>query len=90
MNGCSQANGGAGGIRPLEVLYGGAPLLGVNGVCIIGHGSSNAKAVSAALAVASQAVRGGLTASIGGRVGTERSGDATSGGVAGHDVDGSA
>lgn len=44
--------------------YGGAPLLGVNGVCIIGHGSSNAKAVSAALRVAAQAVRGGLTRAI--------------------------
>jgi len=25
--------------------YGGAPLLGVDGVCLIGHGGSNAKAV---------------------------------------------
>jgi glycerol-3-phosphate acyltransferase PlsX len=32
--------------------YGGAPLLGVNGVCIISHGSSNAKAVMNALLVA--------------------------------------
>lgn len=31
--------------------YGGAPLLGVNGVCIIGHGSSNAKAVRNAIRV---------------------------------------
>lgn len=44
--------------------YGGAPLLGVNGVCIIGHGSSKAKAVSNAIAVAAQAGRGGLTAQI--------------------------
>lgn len=44
--------------------YGGAPLLGVNGVCIIGHGSSGADAVSAAIRVAAQAVRGGLTAQI--------------------------
>jgi glycerol-3-phosphate acyltransferase PlsX len=41
--------------------YGGAPLLGVNGVCIIGHGSSRAKAVSNAIRVAAQAGRGGLT-----------------------------
>ncbi|PKQ17371.1 MAG: phosphate--acyl-ACP acyltransferase [Actinobacteria bacterium HGW-Actinobacteria-7] len=41
--------------------YGGAPLLGVNGVCIIGHGSSSATAVSNALRVAVSAVRGGLT-----------------------------
>lgn len=41
--------------------YGGAPLLGVNGVCIIGHGSSKAKAVANAVKVAAQAGRGGLT-----------------------------
>ena len=41
--------------------YGGAPLLGVAGVCIIGHGSSNARAVANALRVAAQAVRGDLT-----------------------------
>lgn len=44
--------------------YGGAPLLGVDGVCIIGHGSSGARAVASAVRVAAQAVRGGLTASI--------------------------
>jgi glycerol-3-phosphate acyltransferase PlsX len=32
--------------------YGGAPLLGINGVCIIGHGSSSAKAVKNAIKVA--------------------------------------
>ncbi len=31
--------------------YGGAPLLGVAGVCIIGHGSSNARAVRNAVRV---------------------------------------
>lgn len=41
--------------------YGGAPLLGVAGVCIIGHGSSKTKAVSNAIKVAAQAGRGGLT-----------------------------
>ncbi len=41
--------------------YGGAPLLGVRGVCIIGHGSSNARAVAAGIRVAAMAVRGGLT-----------------------------
>lgn len=41
--------------------YGGAPLLGVDGVCIIGHGSSGPLAVSAALAVGAHAVRGRLT-----------------------------
>ena len=34
--------------------YGGAPLLGVNGPCIIGHGRSSAKAVKNALRVAAQ------------------------------------
>lgn len=39
--------------------YGGAPLLGVRGACLIGHGRSNAKAVRNALRVAhSYAVRG--------------------------------
>jgi len=32
--------------------YGGAPLLGIDGVCIIGHGSSSAKAVKNAIKVA--------------------------------------
>jgi glycerol-3-phosphate acyltransferase PlsX len=32
--------------------YGGAPLLGVNGLCIIGHGRSSAKAVRNAVAMA--------------------------------------
>ncbi len=44
--------------------YGGAPLLGVDGVCIIGHGSSGAKAVRNAVRVAAQAGRGGLTEQI--------------------------
>ncbi|MDZ4169347.1 MAG: phosphate acyltransferase PlsX [Coriobacteriia bacterium] len=44
--------------------YGGAPLLGVNGVCIIGHGASSAKAVANAIRVGDTAVRGGLTSRI--------------------------
>ena len=36
--------------------YGGAPLLGVNGVCIIGHGASNETAVANALRVAHESV----------------------------------
>lgn len=32
--------------------YGGAPLLGVNGYCIIGHGSSDAKSICSAIGVA--------------------------------------
>jgi glycerol-3-phosphate acyltransferase PlsX len=42
-------------------VYGGAPLLGVRGVCIIGHGSSNARAIAAGISVAARAARGGLT-----------------------------
>lgn len=34
--------------------YGGAPLLGVKGVCIIGHGSSNANAIKNAIRVAKE------------------------------------
>jgi glycerol-3-phosphate acyltransferase PlsX len=34
--------------------YGGAPLLGVKGVCIIGHGSSNSMAIKNAIRVAAQ------------------------------------
>jgi glycerol-3-phosphate acyltransferase PlsX len=41
--------------------YGGAPLLGIKGVCIIGHGSSRATAVANAISVAARAVRGDLT-----------------------------
>ncbi|HEY0564213.1 MAG TPA: phosphate acyltransferase PlsX [Terriglobales bacterium] len=37
--------------------YGGAPLLGVKGVCIIGHGSSNANAMKNAIRVAGQSAR---------------------------------
>lgn len=36
--------------------YGGAPLLGVNGVCIIGHGRSDARAVRNAIRAAADAV----------------------------------
>ena len=36
--------------------YGGAPLLGVNGNVIIGHGRSNAKAISSAIFIAKRAV----------------------------------
>jgi glycerol-3-phosphate acyltransferase PlsX len=37
--------------------YGGAPLLGVNGVCIICHGKSNKKAITNAIRVAGQFVK---------------------------------
>ena len=40
--------------------YGGAPLLGVRGVTVIGHGSSNAHAIKNAIRVAIELVRGGV------------------------------
>ena len=40
--------------------YGGAPLLGVNGVCIVAHGRSNPLAIRSAIRVAADAVNGGM------------------------------
>lgn len=37
--------------------YGGAPLLGTNGVCIICHGKSNAKAIKNAIRVAGESIK---------------------------------
>src|SRR5690606_1520415 len=51
-------------------MYGGAPLRGVNGVCIIGHGGSSATAVANGIAVSARAVRGDLTARIAHAIGT--------------------
>ena len=34
--------------------YGGAPLLGVRGVCIVGHGSSNERAIMNGIRVAAE------------------------------------
>ncbi len=45
--------------------YGGAPLLGVRGVCIICHGASGGNAIKNAIRVAVQAVRAGLSQHIG-------------------------
>ena len=51
--------------RRLDVCeYGGAPLLGVNGCCIICHGSSNAKAVCMAIGVAIECVKNDVTGHI--------------------------
>ena len=44
--------------------YGGAPLLGVKGVCIITHGSSNANAMKNAIRVAAEISRRGINESI--------------------------
>jgi phosphate acyltransferase len=40
--------------------YGGAPLVGVNGLCIVGHGRSSAKAVANAVTLAARAARENL------------------------------
>ena len=44
--------------------FGGAPLLGIDGICIIGHGRSNARAVANACRVAIRAVRQSLVGAI--------------------------
>lgn len=44
--------------------FGGAPLLGVDGVCIICHGSSKERAIANALSVAAKNVRVGINAKI--------------------------
>lgn len=49
-------------VDPFEI--GGAPLLGVNGVVIIGHGRTNAKGVKNAIRQARQAVQGGVVNAI--------------------------
>ena len=41
-------------------VIGGAPLLGINGICIIGHGGSNPVAVRNAIRVAAECVEFGL------------------------------
>jgi glycerol-3-phosphate acyltransferase PlsX len=52
--------------------YGGAPLLGVNGVCIIGHGRSSARAVKNGVKMAARFVEHGLNERIQGQVVNER------------------
>jgi phosphate acyltransferase len=59
----------SGGLRALKKktsnkTYGGAPLLGVNGICIIGHGSSDALAAKNGILQAARAVRLRLNESI--------------------------
>jgi glycerol-3-phosphate acyltransferase PlsX len=44
--------------------YGGAPLLGLNGVCIVAHGRSTALAIKNAVRAASQAVQGDVVGAI--------------------------
>ena len=44
--------------------YGGAPLVGLNGLCIVGHGRSSAKAVRNAVAMAARGVSEGLVGNL--------------------------
>lgn len=52
--------------------YGGAPLLGVKGNCVICHGSSNANAVKNGIGIALQSVRSGLSGHIGAVLGARQ------------------
>ena len=40
--------------------YGGAPLLGIDGICIICHGSSGERAIKNALSLAARLARAGI------------------------------
>lgn len=58
-----------GGLTDLKNLmsadtYGGAPLLGVKGVCMVGHGSSNEKAIESGVLTTARAIRMDLTGAI--------------------------
>jgi len=44
--------------------YGGAPLLGVRGVCIVGHGSSNERAIMNGIRVAAEYAQAEITSQI--------------------------
>lgn len=44
--------------------YGGAPLLGLKGICIIGHGSSNSNAIKNAIRVAAEYAERGINSKI--------------------------
>ena len=52
--------------------YGGAPLLGIKGVCIVGHGSSNAVAIKNAIRVAAQFADSGINNKIEQELATHR------------------
>ena len=54
--------------------YGGAPLLGVQGISIICHGSSNARAIKNAVKVAARCAQEGLVAALGELPGTNGEG----------------
>ncbi len=49
--------------------YGGAPLLGLNGICVICHGRSNAKAISNAIRVAKEFATGKIDEAVASEIG---------------------
>jgi glycerol-3-phosphate acyltransferase PlsX len=53
--------------------YGGAPLVGVAGLCLVGHGRSSAKAVRSAVALAARFVEGGFLERLSGEIATMHS-----------------
>jgi glycerol-3-phosphate acyltransferase PlsX len=48
--------------------YGGAPLVGVAGLCLVGHGRSSAKAVQSAVTLAARFVEGGFLGRLSGEI----------------------
>jgi glycerol-3-phosphate acyltransferase PlsX len=57
--------------------YGGAPLLGLKGVAIVSHGSSNGTAIKNAIRVASEFIRSGLNQQIEEQIRAAREGTGT-------------
>jgi phosphate acyltransferase len=57
--------------------YGGAPLLGLNGTCIVAHGRSNALAIKNAIRVAAQSVEQDVVGLIAEGIASVRAGDAS-------------
>jgi phosphate acyltransferase len=57
--------------------YGGAPLLGIKGVAIVGHGRSNANAIKNAIRVAKQYHESGINARIEKELASRRDGTGT-------------
>lgn len=59
--------------------YGGAPLLGVKGELIVGHGSSNALAVKNGILTTARMVRAGVSKAIGDRIAAQSAEEAAAG-----------
>ena len=55
--GSSFADSGLTGRKIIADTYGGAPLLGVKGACIVGHGSSNPTAIKNGILTSARIVR---------------------------------